>query len=59
MPRLFTRSHRMPYGFMARNTVSTGSVPTQSGDMKAQERSPWSRLRYLFHGWTVLLGLSA
>ena len=26
--------------------------------MKGRERPPWSRLRYLFHGWTVSHGLS-
>ena len=29
-----------------------------AGEVKGQERPPWSRLRYLFHGWTVSHGLS-
>ncbi len=28
------------------------------GEVEGQERPPWSRLRYLFHGWTVSQGLS-
>ncbi|MHB8974126.1 MAG: hypothetical protein ACYC3X_28195 [Pirellulaceae bacterium] len=44
------------------NHVIVGHNPglrMQPGEVKAQERSPLSRLRYLFHGWTVLPGLSA
>ncbi len=29
-----------------------------AGEVNGQERPPWSRLRYLFHGWTVSHGLS-
>ena len=29
-----------------------------TGEVKGQERPPWSRLRYVFHGWTVSHGLS-
>ena len=37
---------------------STASREATSGEVKGQERPPWSRLRYVFHGWTVSHGLS-
>ncbi len=51
--------------FPASDSMSAGEVGIRRqsrddtpGEVKGQERPPWSRLRYLFHGWTVSHGLS-